>query len=310
MKKAFVLVLILLVAVVIISTQIPLKPEDKGNRVHIVVSTFALYDVLKHLTREEADVSMLIPFGVDVHTYEPTPQDMVRLEKSDLFVYSGAGLEPWTSVFTHAKHKVDMSKYVQLLRRDITHKHGAAQEDKHDHGAIDPHYWLDIENMIRVTDALEIELVKLFGEDKAQKIHANAQSYRKNLQVLDHLFQKRLHSCQKDTIPVSHNAFGYLGKRYGFHIKALTGLSPDAIPSAKTMAKISDLVKQQKLTTLFYESFVSDRLIQSIAHETGASVEVLQPLANITAEEAKQFQDYNLLMNINLQKLRQALLCR
>jgi len=228
---------------------------------------------------------------------------------SDLFVYSGAGLEPWTTTFSHITAKIDMSGYVDLLEFA---EHGDDQEEEHAHhhmGA-DPHYWLDIPNMIKVTNKLESVLIGLLDPQLSKKIHEYAVSYRKGLQVLDGLFQKRLASCELDTIVVSHNAFGYLGKRYGFHIEALTGLSPDAIPSAKTMAQLSDLVKELHLTTVFYESFVSDRLIQSIAKETGAAVDVLQPLANITAEEAEQFQDYNLLMNINLLKLRQALKCQ
>ncbi|RLA69178.1 MAG: zinc ABC transporter substrate-binding protein [Epsilonproteobacteria bacterium] len=309
MKKALLLVLFLLVVVAFIATLTPSKSPSDSNKPMIVVSTFALYDVLTHLAREHADVVMLVPFGVDVHTYEPTPQDMVNLEKSDLFVYSGAGLEPWTATFSHIANKLDMSVHVDLLTFE---EQDSDKEDAHEHhhNAIDPHYWLDISNMIKVTNTLESVLIDLLGPHLSKTIDEHAASYRKGLQVLDQLYQKRLASCERDTIVVSHNAFGYLGKRYGFHIEALTALSPDAIPSAKTMAELSDLVKKRKLTTVFYESFVSDRLIQSIAKETDARVDVLQPLANITAEEAEQFQDYSLLMNINLQKLRHALKCQ
>ncbi|RLA73368.1 MAG: zinc ABC transporter substrate-binding protein [Epsilonproteobacteria bacterium] len=307
MKKALLLVLFLLGLVAFIAIQTPSKSSSESNKPLIVVSTFALYDVLIHLAREHADVVMLVPFGVDVHTYEPTPQDMARLENSDLFVYSGAGLEPWTATFAHIPNKVDMSHYVDLL---IFNENDDHEEHAHHHKGADPHYWLDIQNMIKVTDKLEVLLSDILDPQLSDTIHLNAESYRKGLSVLDQLFQKRLANCARDTIVVSHNAFGYLGKRYGFHIEALTGLSPDAIPSAKAMAQISDLVQARNLNTVFYESFVSDRLIRSIAKETGASVDVLQPLANITAEEAREFQDYKLLMNINLQKLRYALACK
>ena len=105
MKKALLLVLFLLAVVAFIATQTPSKISLENEKPLIVVSTFALYDVLTHLARENAQVVMLVPFGVDVHTYEPTPQDMARLEKSDLFVYSGAGLEPWTTTFSHITPK-------------------------------------------------------------------------------------------------------------------------------------------------------------------------------------------------------------
>ena len=322
MKKALGLIAVLLVVIVLFGMLMPTPSKKETNKPLIVVSTFSLYDVLTHLARDRAEVVMIVPFGVDVHAYEPTPKDMIRIEKSDLFVFSGAGLEPWTDAFGHYKHGIDMSRHVFLLENDTHQNEDPTEDTKNEmnddpgytahahHGTVDPHYWLDIDNMLKITDKLEEVLLDLLEKDAADDIHAHAVIYRKGLQILDGLFQKRLASCRLDTIVVSHNAFGYLAKRYGFDVAALSGLSPDAMPSAKTMAKIADLVQAKKLNTVFYESFVSDQLIQSIAKESGARVEVLQPLANITAEEAEQFQDYKLLMNINLQKLRNALECR
>jgi len=301
MKKAIIIVTILILAMALVLSSSK-KVVDNSDKMQITVSTFALYDVSKKLLGENANISMLIPFGVDIHSYEMTPQDRIRIQKSEFFIYSGAGLEPWTQDFKDHKNAVDMSKYVKL--RDVSdHHHG---EHKHN---FDPHYWLDIDNMIAITKKLQELYRPKFSKEIAKTIDINAKNYIYSLKNIDKLYKKRLATCKRDTIVVSHNAYGYLADRYGFHVLSLTGLSPDAMPSAKNLAKLSDIIKKRGIGVLFNEPFESSRLIQSLAKETGASIEVLQPLANITENEANDMVDYKLIMNLNLQKLYYALGC-
>jgi len=155
---------------------------------------------------------------------------------------------------------------------------------------------------------METIFQKAFPKMDPHALETRAQEYINRLKMLDALYKKRLSQCRLDTIVVSHNAFGYLGARYGFHVASVTGLSPDTMPDAKTMAELSDFVEQKGIKTVFYESFVSDKMADAIAHETGVRVDVLQPLANITAKEIGA--DYFRLMNANLLKLHDAMECR
>ena len=312
MKKA-IKVLLVLLALMLAALYVAM-PQKKvlSQKAEVVVSTFALYDISRHLLEGQAEVQMLIPFGRDVHTFEPTPQDMIRVEKSKLFLYSGAGLEPWAAPFESYGNAVDMSRYVHLIEgghhHHVEEAHEDHDEDGHEEGAYDPHYWLDIDNMILLTEAMQELFRKTFPDMDAKVLAARAQAYVERLKMLDELFKKRLSDCRLDTIVVSHNAFGYLGKRYGFHVASVTGLSPDTMPDAKTMAELSGFVEQKGIKIVFYESFVSDKLADALARETGVRVEVLQPLANITAEEIGA--DYFRLMNADLLKLHDALECR
>lgn len=307
MKKAVTVLLILLVAGV--GTVLFFTPEKRAHikKADVVVTTFALYDIARHLLEGDADVQMLIPFGRDVHTFEPTPADMIRMESSRLFLYSGAGLEPWTSQYARGENAVDMSRYVHLQEGGHSH-HDHEDEPDEDEAGADPHYWLDIGNMILLTEAMRERFERAFPSINPATLRARAEAYIGRLKTLDSLYKKRLSDCRLDTIVVSHNAFGYLAHRYGFHVAAISGLSPDTMPDAKTMAELSDLVKQYGIKTLFHESFVSDKLVRSVANETGVQVDVLQPLANITASEIGA--DYFRLMNANLLKLHNALECR
>lgn len=273
----------------------------------IAVSTFALYDMVSAIGGKDFEVSMAVPFGVDIHSFEPTPRDLATLSKSALFIYSGAGLEPWASTFSSSVKSLDISKSVDLISLDHDHHDESAAE--HHHEGYDPHYWLDMHNMLLATEVISDALTQI-APGHAKSIQKNATRYGKRLQTIDKRFEEALSSCKKKVIIVDHDAFGYLAKRYGFEVIALTGLSPEAMPSAKTMAAVVDIIREKQIHTIFFETFVSDRLISTIAKETGAKVEVLQPLANITADEMASGADFETLLLEDLDKLVRAMECQ
>jgi len=138
----------------------------------------------------------------------------------------------------------------------------------------------------------------------------NRDSYLLDLKKLDEDYKQKLSTCQGDTIIVNHNAFSYMANNYSFHVEALSGLSPEAQPSAKKMIELIEHVKEHNISTIFFESFVSDKAIKSIASEANVEVDVLQPLGNITANEAKQKLSFEDIMRQNLQKISKALKCQ
>ncbi|WP_373035788.1 metal ABC transporter substrate-binding protein [Sulfurimonas sp.] len=282
------------------------KQDSKNQKPTVSLSTFALYDIAKNISQDTFELVMILPFGVDAHSFEPTPKLMAKILQSDLVVYSGAGLEPWTRSFEFKSKVIDMSKSVKLLEIKDEHEHH--EHDEHYHGAVDPHYWLDIQNMISVAKLITAEFIKLYPRN-TDLYKKNSQKYISMLESLDAKYKRSLTNCKKDTIIVNHNAFSYLSNRYGFHIEALSGLSPDTQPSAKNMVRLIKHIKEHKLSTVFFESFVSDKAMKSIANEAKVGVDVLQPLGNITADEASQNLSYEDIMLINLEKISKALAC-
>ncbi len=306
MKKIAIIVAIILIGIVIFVSSLKKDEKSVVSKPLVSVSTFALYDVSQKLLGQYADVSMLVPFGQDIHSYEMTPQDRIKIEKSKFFIYSGAGLEPWAHSFKSHPNTIEMSQFVTLHHAEDDHHH---HKETSIH-TFDPHYWLDIDNMILITKKLRDIYTKAFTQEASKEIQANANQYITMLKKIDTLYKKHLLTCKHDEIIVSHNAFGYLASRYGFHVKALTGFSPDAMPSAKDLANLSDIVKEKGISVIFGEAYMSDRLMQSLARETGVRVDTLQPLANITKSEAQKSDDYSFLMLNNLKKLSSALECR
>ena len=279
------------------------EKQKTDKKLTISVSSFALYDITTSIAKDTFVINHILPFGVDPHSYEPTPKTMATIEKSALVIYSGAGLEPWIRNYTFKQKVLNISKFVHL--RELTKK----EEHKGHHGlGVDPHYWLSIENMKIATDSITKELIALQPENEAF-YRKNEKSYLKALETLQKEYAESLKSCKQERIVVTHNAYGYLAREFGFKVISLSGLSPEAQTNAKSMQRLIETIRKEKITHLFSESFASAKSMQSIADEVGLHVDTLDALGNITADEMKQNLNYKKIMERNLHKIHEALEC-
>lgn len=268
--------------------------KPKAVKEIISVSTFPLYEVARTVAGDTFEVKPIIPLGSDAHAYSPSPADVAEISKSALFVYSGAGFESWVesikSTLPVSKKIIDMSAHVELLKND-------------------PHYWLSIDNMIAMTAAIEVELSKLSPKNK-EFYRTNAREYIAKLQKLKNEYSTGLAECKSRTLVTNHDAFGYLAHTNKLKNISIIGLSSDEQPSAKTIAQIIALVKQEKIQTIFFEELIDDNVAQTIAKESGASAQSLQPLENISEVELLTQETYLSIMRNNLKKMREAMECR
>jgi len=299
-KKALVLVVLLLAVFVGEMLMFDNHTHSQDKAPFIAVTSYPLYEIADRLIGKEIEIEKLIPNGVEIHTYRPSVKTMSMLSNAKLMVYNGLGIEPW--IKKEYSNALDMSHFVKLNKNDVEHHHS---HDHHEEDA-DPHYWLDVQNMMKMTEVLNDKLNSLFPQHK-EVVDKNAAIYINELQVLEKSYQKAFKSCKGNEIVVNHNAFGYISQRYGFEVHSLTGLSPDEQVSAKKMKEITDLVNEEGIKVIFFESFVSPKVSETISKETGARVESLQPLANVSSDEATK--GYVLIMQENLKKLSSAMEC-
>ena len=218
------------------------KPE-------VIVSTFSQYDIVKHLCSDEISFKMLIPFGQDIHSFEPTPKDMISISKSALFIYSGAGLEPWIKGTYLAKNTLDLSQSVHLHVLEESCNHDHEEHHHHEENEFDPHYWLDIDNMMSSALSIKNELLKI-KEIKKEKLEQNYLNYITSLNELKIKYEQTLKSCANPILVLNHNAFSYIAADYNFTIESISGLSSDAMPSAKTLVHINEVVKEHNVSTI------------------------------------------------------------
>lgn len=266
----------------------------------VSVSTYTLFEAARSVAGETLDVRPVIPPGGDAHMFSPNPKDIARISGAAVFIYNGAGFETWAeslkATLSKSTETIDMSRHVTLLR----------SQGKE---AYDPHYWLDIDNMILMTETLEREFSKLLPAN-APLYHKNAAAYIVRLQKLKSDYTAGLSECRSRTLVSNHDAFGYLARANRLENVSVIGLSSDEQPSAQAIARIIALVKEDGIKTIFFEEFINDNVAQTIAHESGVEARSLQPLENISENELKSHQTYESIMRDNLAKLTQAMECR
>jgi zinc transport system substrate-binding protein len=269
----------------------------------VSVSTFSLLEAAQAVAGDALTINMIVPLGNDPHMFSPNPTQVADITKSALFIYNGAGFETWAGSMIKTLPKttqiVDMSTHVTLMKSEHP-----------DEGEVNnPHFWLDIDNMIKITQTLDTEFSKL-NPSSAEQFHKNSTAYIAELQKLKSEFTTGMAECKNHILISNHDAFGYLAQANHLENVSVIGLSTDEQPSAKTIAEIIALVKEHGIKTIFFEELVNDNVSQTIAKETGATTQPLQPLENISEDELKSHQTYLSIMRDNLKKLRVAMECR
>ncbi len=167
---------------------------------------------------------------------------------------------------------------------------------------VDPHFWQDPLRMAELGDAIAERLSKIDPEHSGA-YSANAAGLRADLEALDTAFADGLTGCERDTVVVSHDAFGYLEK-YGLDMESLAGLSPGAEPTPADLGDLQTLIRDNGITTVFSERLVSPELTQTLAEDLGITTEVLDPIEGLADDTADD--DYLSLMQQNLDLLRKA----
>jgi zinc transport system substrate-binding protein len=290
----------------LISCQAKQEKADHSKKLIVIASLFPLYDFARNIGQDRADVSFLLPPGLEAHSFEPKPGDMVRLNQANVFLYTNSAMEPWVQ---------DVLKGVQ--NRDlkvIESGQGIAMisdHDRrgHDHGGADPHIWLDFSNAVKMVDHI---LAGFIEKDPLNRdfYQGNADAYKTKLNDLDRQFREGLSGCRKKIIVHGgHSAFGYLAQRYGLKYVAVSGFSPDAEPTPAGMVRISKTMKANGLNHLFYEELLLPRIAESIARETGSSLLMLHGAHNVSKDEFERGVSFMDLMQINLQNLKRGLQC-
>jgi zinc transport system substrate-binding protein len=279
--------------------------DSAGSGQQVVAAFYPIAYAAEQVT-PGADVTNLTPAGTEPHDLELTPRDVERIRGADLVLYLGRGFMPaLEDALGDHEHAVDLLAGLSLLRGSAEHSHEPEasrprEESEHaNENALDPHVWLDPMRYAVMAERIATAL----GEP------AGASGFRARLEELDDDFRSGLATCKRRVIVTSHAAFAYLADAYDLEQITLTGVSPEAEPSANAIEDLVHEVEEEGVTTVFFETLVSPRLAQTVARESGATTAVLNPLEGLTDDESDAGADYFSVMRENLAALRTALEC-
>jgi len=290
----------------------PTASTHSDGKLLVTASFYPLADFAQHVGGNLVSVVNLTPAGAEPHDFEPSPQDIVRLQNSRVFIYNGASLEAWANrvlpdLQSRGVVTVQASRGIQLLA-GISEEDTTSVQPPVDPNQADPHVWMDPLLAIQEVENIKNGFIQA-DPAHAGQYQANAAGYENNLRQLDVAFRNGLSQCERQDIVTSHAAFGYLARQYHLTMVPIAGLSPDAEPSPQRLAQIADFARQHHVTYIFFESLVSPKLSDTIAHEVGAQTIAFNPLEGLTDTELQQGKNYLSVQRDNLNSLQVALGC-
>lgn len=283
-------------------------PSDP-ERVSVFASFYPLAFIAEEVGGELVQVTNVTPAGAEPHDFEPTPQDIARISSASLLLGQGAGLDPWVKKL--ADQQASGTVRIVQMADEIPFDTFIEEEDEEaeDHGDFDPHVWLDPVRMQDMVTVVRDELITMDGAH-ADTYTTQAAVLLNELQQLHNEYTTGLETCALRTIITSHDAFGYLTRRYNIEAIHISGISPEEEPSLQTLGTLTDLIRAEGIQYIFFETLASPRLAETLANETNTQTLVLNPIEGLTDEEVAFGETYMTVMRKNLAALRIALNCQ
>ncbi|WP_271853233.1 metal ABC transporter solute-binding protein, Zn/Mn family [Planococcus maritimus] len=344
MKKiAFLLLLTLLLTA---CSQSDITAEDttaETDKLDIYATAYPLAYFAERIGAERVEVQSIYPAGSNLHTFEPTQQDMVELAEADFLFYIGLGLEGFVDSAEDTlssedvqlvatsnaisdeeldngqlhEHEDDHTEESQDSHSDEGHtdeeSHDHADENEsedghegHDHGSTDPHVWISPVLSQKLAESIKDSLIE--GDSDGAEVYE--QNYTKliaELQQLDESYKELANASEDKTFFVSHAAFGYIADTYGLEQVPVAGLNSEDEPTQQELTAVVDLAREKNIEYIAFEQNVSSKLTTVIQNEVGAEAVELHNLSVLTPENEENEETYFTLMEKNLETLRMML---
>lgn len=282
----------------------PEKPHDE-TKLQIVCTSFPAYDFAREIADDRAELTLLIKPGSEVHSYEPTPKDMIRIQESDLFICNGGESEQWAkTLVTPELNTIYMMGCVDTVEESADGIYNAEDGEPE----LDEHVWTSPLNAIKISEEICNALCKL-DTDNAEAYKTNFAAYKAQLMALDREFRQVIKNSGKHTLVFADRfPMRYFALEYGLDCyAAFPGCSSETEPSAKTVAYLIDRVREDKIPAVLYMEFSNQKMADVICEDTGCKKLPFYSAHSVSAEQFEQGVSYLDLMRINLNSLKEAL---
>ncbi|MDT7842479.1 metal ABC transporter substrate-binding protein [Streptomyces justiciae] len=280
-----------------------------SDKFDVVASFYPMAYLAEQIGGDHVNVTSLTEPGQEPHDLEISAKQTAQLQESDAVLYL-KNLQPSVDdavAQSEVKTKIDAASLTTLEKHGNEVGGHAAEHDDHEDeemSGLDPHIWLDPVRYAQVAEGVGKAFEKA-DPDHAADYKKNTAALVKKLDSLNTQFEDGLKNTRTKVFITTHAAFGYLAERYGLTEEAINGLDPESEPSAARVKDLEKMAKADGVTTVFYETLVSDKTAKTIASDANLKTDVLDPIEGITSKS--KGDDYFQVMESNLKALQSAL---
>ncbi|MDF2544362.1 MAG: transporter substrate-binding protein [Herbinix sp.] len=343
MRKNAIIVLLYLVIISVLEgcskqniTSKENKSSDESKKINIVATIFPQYDFARQIAGDKADITMLLSPGAESHSYDPSPQDILKIQNCDMFLYVGGESDEWIddllqSMDTSKMTVIRLMDCVDIVEEEIVEgmegeeevegkevKEDGTEEDvdyvlqqeeaQGQEVEYDEHVWTSPKNAIRIVDKIA-ETLGDIDQMNQEFYEMNAKDYVKCLEQLDQEFKEVVDNAARHIIVLGDRfPFRYFADAYGLeYAAAFPGCSTETEPSVATITYLVDKIKEEQIPVVFYIEFSNHKIADSISESTGAKTLLLHSCHNISKDDFDNGITYLDLMRQNVDRLKEAL---
>lgn len=304
-----------LVTVIMTGCGSNVNEEKTSDKLSVVTTIFPYYDFVRQIAGDKVELKMIVPAGMDTHSFEPTAADMIDMGKADVLIYNGGNMESWMPKVIEASSNSKMISEAMMddVETVVEEKvEGMEDSDEHEHDdsdeEVDEHIWTSPANACRIVKRIA-EILGDADKENAKYYKENADKYISELESVDKEFKEITDKASNHYLVFGDRfPLRYFVDEYGLdYSAAFAGCSSDTEPSADTVAFLIDKVKEEKVPVVLKIELTSPKVAESIAEATGTKVETFYTCHNVTKDEFDKGITYLELMKKNINVLREAL---
>jgi zinc transport system substrate-binding protein len=255
------------------------RPQPlKGGKLIVVATFYPIYYLAERIGGDMVEVHSLIQPGMEVHSWQPAVKDIVACSDADIIIYNGAGLDDWLHEEVLPLMDVE-GKLIIDTTENVTLWENIEKKEIEEHGLYDPHTWISPYEARQQAETIYRAFIER-DPDNLDYYTDRWMALSNDLKTLDESYKTKLQSKVRDSIFVTHDAFGYIARRYGFKQQGIIGVSADEQPSTQTIAQIVDMMQQTGTYVFYIEPGYSDIYVQTVKTElqirTGKTIHILE----------------------------------
>lgn len=280
--------------------------KSRSKKISVVATIFPYYDFAKHAAGDYADVEMLLTPGSDIHSYEPTPSDIAKIEQCDMFIYTGGESDGWVDEILNSIGNLSSKKILKMINYvpkrnevDADHKTGSETEE---------HIWTSPVNAENLTGIIGSNLGKLDPKNKVY-YDENANNYIKEIDSVHKGLKSFTANLQNNRIVVADRfPLLYFTEAYNLQWEcAFPGCSSETEPSLARLSKLQDIIKSENIKSIFKLDQSENKVAETLSDDTNTKVLTFYSCETISQQDFDNGETYTTLMAKNLTALREAL---